>query len=397
MNIPPEATEPSDGGKGSGPLSPPLAPIDAPVQAEAPASSQPPSVAPGSPNPEPPIQAVPPAASTAAPTPIAPSPSSPPPIAPLSLEPDEAIYVELGQRLKQAMNTIKRSPHLKHQANALHTIPWFCFLGNHEAGMDELLTLAGEDSPFPPPTMATTKGGQDVLWHWWFYRSMVAIRCGTDLLDQYHNPVQLKIWTRYLKLLHKYRRPIPLNGIVVTVSAKTLLDNKIDKKLLGRHFRVLIDETYKTLQIRCPTYVFVTQCQKIFGFHEFFTPMPQNILSQAFGHRLGASVAGQPILDESFNTLFDHFLTRLKIIRLSLLQQTHDIHARRGIYDFVENFASLRPGLEAITDSLVMENPYQYESFWRGLYFTAQNYGRGFTPELFGRFLPTDAPLATRL
>ena len=127
-------------------------------------------------------------------------------------------------------------------------------------------------------------------------------------------------WKEFLKLLKQARANCPVNGLLLVISAESLLKDSAEKieKTAGAIARQL-DTIQRTLEVRFPVTVLVTKCDKIVGFREFFETVTDPTLQhQILGWSNPAS------LDEAFrpDNVESHLsgVRRLMKRRLGLIQ-----------------------------------------------------------------------------
>src|SRR3546814_10979413 len=108
------------------------------------------------------------------------------------------------------------------------------------------------------------------------------------------------LWYQALTLLSAERDKLALNGIVVCISAQTLLAGPDAAKATGIRLRRLVDEAMEHLQIKLPVYFLVTGLERLHGYAQFRAALPAAGFSQALGFRLpesevvNAATPGQP-------------------------------------------------------------------------------------------------------
>src|SRR3546814_20943052 len=110
-------------------------------------------------------------------------------------------------------------------------------------------------------------------------------------------------------LLSAERDKLALNGIVVCISAQTLLAGPDAAKATGIRLRRLVDEAMEHLQIKLPVYFLVTGLERLHGYAQFRAALPAEAFSQALGFRtpesevVNAATSGK--LDENLGTIVD--------------------------------------------------------------------------------------------
>ncbi len=309
--------------------------------------------------------------------------------------PDEAEAVRaMTQAIAAAKSTVMRSPQIERGADPLYRVPWFLVIGDQEAGQEQFLRVATRNSPFQAPQPLAGQAHQ--FWQWWFFRQLVAIQTSERFVCDSGQRLERGIWYQALQLLGADRPDLALNGIVVAVSVHALLRN--DEAFRNRcvWLRRLVDEAMEHLQLQLPVYFVVTRLDALPGFAHYVGAMPTEVDRQAVGWRFEADVRTSAASSGKLGEIFEAIVRRLHALRLTAVKAELRPAQRKGVYDFVEAFKRLRPGLETFVRLLLEDNPFQRTPQWRGLYFVATESRPAFVEDLVTRFLPVDQPLATK-
>lgn len=274
---------------------------------------------------------------------------------------------ELQSKWKAGIATLRGS-HLKKQGNPLYALPWYLVIGASGSGKTTSLRSARLSSPFLQTAPGAQLSGTGNC-EWWFLEQAVII----DTAGRYAVPVDEEAdqeeWRHLLRLLVKYRKREPINGLVVTLAADRLLSG--DSGSLaddGRIVRRRIDELMRASGVRFPVYLLVTKCDLIQGMNQFVERLPEQSLDQTMGvinKELSADVAG--FLESAFATI----LERLHNLRLHLLLRTDANDDLSGLLLFPQELANLKPGLDAFMEGTFGENQYQETPVLRGLLFSS--------------------------
>lgn len=308
--------------------------------------------------------------------------------------PTAKFFTLLEDRIRLAKRTIKRAPHLKGDGDPLYRVPWFVILGDEASKTANFMKAGNIHAPIPP--LLNEPFEEQGNWCWWFFKSFVGVEVKTEKMGNPSNINQWEIWRKAVTLLRRQRSRVPVNGCLVCISAKTLNGSPDYIRDIGRQYRAMIDEMYKDFEMRFPVYVIVTELDKVKGFHSFFQALPEGVGDQVFGHRLDIQTLEKRNVLETVNDVYDNFTSRLHSIRLDLLKTPRLQKDRHGIFNFVESLKVKKKNLKVLCDVLFSENPYQYEPFWRSLYFVAPQSDIKLMRDLFSRFLPVDQGLARK-
>lgn len=171
--------------------------------------------------------------------------------------------------------------------HSAHRLPWYLVIGEEAAGKSTMLRAlsrhveAGTLRAAAPPDDASVRG--------WFGKQAVLFEaCVGDCAQE-------ETWLALIARLRGARRRGAVNGIVVAVSARRLLDG--DDGWLAHHAETLrerIGEAYRLWKRRIPVYVVVTQCDRLTGFDSFVGASTDELLSGPLGTVLPMSGAMYP-------------------------------------------------------------------------------------------------------
>ncbi|MEJ8849295.1 type VI secretion system protein [Variovorax rhizosphaerae] len=269
--------------------------------------------------------------------------------------------------------------------------PWVMFIGNAAANLPGLLAI--EAQPW-------------MFWQGLVRPEMAAIVMGPAAVSNGVAGQRARgLWLRALMALAEQRPALPLNGIVVCVEARELLQPPQTTAPLAERLQRVLRETTQLLELRLPVYVLVTGLERLAGHVEVCEVLAPQVLAQALGHRLpepgsGAATPGHSA-GERFDALFATLSTRLRALGAGLLLEHPDAPAARlASHQWVEQLLALEPALrELVVKLFEPANDGSPACFWRGLYLTGASSPQSqaaFSSDLLRRFLPADQSLARR-
>ncbi len=306
----------------------------------------------------------------------------------------------MAKALASAMDILQDSKQRTEEC-PLYRVPWFLLLGEKESKQFELLRIAGSKaSPVALPKTPVSKTGQ--YWQWWIYKDAVAVETDPCFVCEPEDSVSRGIWYRALQLLSEQRYAMPVNGVLICLSATKLKASTEESiREQGRRLLRLLTEINRFFMVDVPIYVIVTECEGLQGFADFIGSLPDEVRdlvkTQALGYR-------QDYPPQVFNPqtcvqgVFENLSQRLHTIRLSLLKESKDPLAREGIFNFVEDFATLDAPLKTFFGVVFEKYKTQnYTPSFRGIYFTATDTAKSaFVEDMFPRILAPDQPLAKK-
>ena len=263
----------------------------------------------------------------------------------------------------------------------LYSMPWFLVVGEPGSGKTEAIRHCNVG--FPPGLQDRFQGaGGTINMNWWFTNYGVILDTAGRLMFEEVQAGRTNEWQEFLTLLKKHRNNCPINGLLLVISAESLIADTADMlEKKGAKFAEHLDIIQRTLDVRFPVFVVVTKCDRIVGFKEFFENMedPQS-QHQMFGwsNPLPLDEQFKPeLLDQHLRALLDH----LRVRRLGLLLDpvsTESPDARRtdqvdDLYAFPKHMTeTILPRLRRYMEMIFVAGEWSARPlFLRGIYFTS--------------------------
>lgn len=261
----------------------------------------------------------------------------------------------------------------------IYSLPWYCLVGEPGSGKTE--AVRHSNIGFPPGLQDECQGvGGTINMNWWFTNQAVILDTAGRLLFEDLVPGSTNEWKEFLKLLNKNRPNQPINGLLLTIPADSLIRDtaeEIEKK--AGKIALQLDDIQRILDIRFPVFIIITKCDLIHGFREFF----ENITDPDLQHQM-LGWSNPDDLDVPFRPeLVDQFLKdlikRLENRRLGLVQDPSPQESDKKRIDEVDSlFAfpyilqSLFPRLRRYMEMIFVAGEWsQKPLFLRGIYFTS--------------------------
>ena len=196
----------------------------------------------------------------------------------------------LGERLKEAMQKLKKMPGGKRGRRRLYELPWYMFIGPPGAGKTTALVNSGLNFPLAegkgPAALRGVGGTRDC--EWWFTDQAVLIdTAGRYTTQDSQATVDAAGWLGFLRLLKKHRRRQPLNGALLAIGLSDLAALSEPERLAhAAAMRKRMRELHDELGVRVPVYVLFTKTDLIAGFVEFFDNLGKEEREQVWGMTL---------------------------------------------------------------------------------------------------------------
>lgn len=261
----------------------------------------------------------------------------------------------------------------------LYSLPWYLVVGEPGAGKTEAIRHC--QVGFPPGLQDRLQGtGGTINMHWWFTNHAVLLDTAGRMLFEKVPPGSSSEWREFLKLLRKARPDCPINGLILVIPSDTLMRDSMEEivEKAGR-----IAEQFTTIQsqldVRFPVFVFITKCDLIQGFREFFDDVTNPQLQQQVLGWSNPDPLDHPFRPDLVDQHFESVLHRIRRRRLGLIQDPMPQEAAGRRLDEVDALFSLPASMALLAPRLkrylqVIFEPTAWSGqplFLRGIYFAS--------------------------
>lgn len=280
---------------------------------------------------------------------------------------DELRHVR--ERLKTAVKTVTTSNFYGPKGRSRYALPWYLLLGSGNCGKTSVLLNSG--LKFPLNEQADRHLYQlratehcDVLYS---NEALFVDTPGAYTESRPDSPAH-KVWTALLRALFKVRPARPLNGIIVCVSMRDIIDNDAPRREhLARTIRQRLSEALKRLRTYVPVYLVFTKCDAVPGFAQFFAHLSRAEREQIFGCPAKSDVmeAGsvRSELKDLMQTLNAQIVTKI--------HQERDVPSRGEMFRFPQELAALGSRMEEFITEAFGPSRYHRPVMFRGFFFSS--------------------------
>ena len=271
----------------------------------------------------------------------------------------------LTEGFEEAMGRLRNSRMDGAKGTALYALPWYMIVGPPAAGKSTALLSSGLNLPPQAGGRRSVKGvGGTRNCDWWFFEDAILL----DTAGRYTSEDEdYEEWVEFLRLLKRYRRKRPLNGLIVCISVSDLITASPDQVAeTATKVRARLDQIITELEMVVPVYVLFSKADLLGGFVEFFGDLERGRRDQVLGFTVPLTTPGTD-LDNLFNEEFDLLLSTLRRRMLHRLPAAQHME-RASVYRFPMQLAGARDSLRTFITTLFAQSRYQEAPRLRGVY-----------------------------
>ncbi len=260
----------------------------------------------------------------------------------------------------------------------LYQIPWIMMIGPAASGKTNLLKQSQLNLSIgtPPRERPESKN----VCNWWFFEKGIVLDIAGDLVTGRAEPrfkpsaKHEKIWRLLLGLLQDYRARRPIDGVVLTIPCTDIMGAGEKESILAsiaKKADMLYQKLWhiqKTLGIRFPVYVFISQCDKIKGFKELCNELPHKFANDIFGWSNPYAI-DTSYSDKWAGEAFHEIGQALTHIQFEVFAKGTKPENSEGLLLFPSDFQSLAEPLGICVDHLFRQSVYHESFMLRGIYF----------------------------
>ena len=264
----------------------------------------------------------------------------------------------------------------------LYSVPWYLLIGEAGAGKTEAIRHCNVG--FPPGLQDEMQGvGGTINMNWWFLKEAIILDTAGNMVFPEVGAAGGPEWDSFLALLRKSRRNCPINGLLLVLPADSLIKDNADQ-IAAKAGRIAaqLNKIQRSLDVRFPVFIFITKCDLINGFREFFN----NIADPALQHQMlgwsNPSALDDPFKPELVDQHFQIVVQRLRRRRMGLIQdptpQNDPQNGRRideidALFSLPASMELLAPRLRRYLELVFTPNEWQGGKplFLRGIYFSS--------------------------
>ena len=161
-------------------------------------------------------------------------------------------------------------------------LPWFVLLGSEGSGKSGLVRR-GYISPCTNENTVDSASIDSDGGHCWILEHIAIAEADSKIFTEKPNNAALKCWDWLVEKLHSNRRHIQMQGFMIAVSIDQLTGDQDALAQYAIMLRKKIEGFSRKLGYSYPIYFILTKADKIQGFEDFSSALPEEIQQQAFG------------------------------------------------------------------------------------------------------------------
>ena len=267
---------------------------------------------------------------------------------------------------------------------AVYERPWYLVVGESASGKTTAIKHAGltwerdkegNEVGKPPDRVEGTHHLE-----WCFPSNAVLIDTAGALMMSGDNR-----WAAFLDKLRRYRRPYPINGVVLAIAADRLLNSTAEENAAyAERIERQLTVVRKKLGVRFPVYVMITKCDLIRGFSEFFASFRDaRAQHQILGFSSGEDPTEreEPFQSEQIDRYLNQLATTLRRRRTGLIgepdpypvvsESKRRLDQLDAMYAFPDNLLKISDNLRLYLERIFPRGISDTRPFFRGLYLTS--------------------------
>lgn len=247
--------------------------------------------------------------------------------------------------------------------------PWVLMLGEKGAGKSSL--TASISSGHRQTLLLREKNllidGSD--WH--FYDGGVVIDPLGDLPAAPVGSSDGKVWQAFLDALEQHRPERPLDAIVLSISARTLLNGDYaTRQACAEQCYEQLFAVQKHFEFAYPVYVVVSQCDSIAGFNAFWQPqeLDKNPRAKEMWGWSSPSLQDSGNAPDNVHRAWQQIRDSLRQLQIEAAANNHQIDDGDRFFLFPQAFGRLKEPLASFLEVVFRPSVYHASFYLRGLY-----------------------------
>ncbi len=284
----------------------------------------------------------------------------------ISLKPwQEPLKIET----KSALDVLKQSgkSKVKMGQDPLDIFKFYMVFGNTESGKTTILEHSGIHFPRRFPSAADLAKQTQHFTQWWFSNQGIFLETPTRYATGEEGDDEFQFW---LTQLAKEGKRSALDGVLMVVSLKELLDGGQPIADVAARFREKMAMAMSTLRLELPIYLVFTHSDMLPGFREFFEnlqePESHQVLGATFALR-GNLAPAKVRFEREYKKIWDSLQNRIA----GRLSQVGEPGKRKQIFLFPNEFGAAQERMATFVEHLFKDTMTRERAMFRGFFLTS--------------------------
>ncbi len=275
----------------------------------------------------------------------------------------------IKDRLKAAIKIVTTSNFYGSKSRSRYALPWYLVLGTNNCGKTSMLLNSGLKFPINEQAdrhLYNLKATErcEVL----YSNEAVFVDTPGGYTNSRPDSPTHRLWTLLLRRLFRIRPARPLNGIVVCVSMRDIIDaDQARREHLARTVRERLSEILKISRNYAPVYLLFTKCDAVPGFAPFFAHLSRAEREQFFGCPSEKDAMEPGEVRNEFRDL----MSMLNAQIITKIHQERDVPSRGEMFRFPQELALLGGRLEDFIAEAFGPSRYHKQVMFRGFFFSS--------------------------
>ncbi|EKT60189.1 type VI secretion system membrane subunit TssM [Providencia sneebia] len=264
--------------------------------------------------------------------------------------------------------------HLNGHTNSVYLRPWYFILGEDNSGKQTLLKNSLNTLDIAPIENVVSTQTLPLHIQCLLTDNSVLFIPDGQLLTQPIGPddkpqLYHRLWNELLEWLNSNRSRQPMNGIILTIDALSLLtDSKEKTGQLIADLHMRIEEIRMTFNSQLPIYIVLTKLDLLRGFDSMF----QSLDAQQRNQVLGVSFSSKNNQDwqKTLNTFWEQWVSQMNSALPEMMLHRPEGNQRSDLFSFIRQIEGLQSRVITLISALIASNE-QKNIRLRGVYLTS--------------------------